>query len=160
MERFSLRSSRRKKEKKQQQEDLVKYTGVSFSKEKVPKIMVNRSTGNQNTLLHGSKNPKVMMISAKNAVVQSLNHLYYNNKQGMLEMIHYVFEKWNIGTVIVFNSGSTMSLITTRLAGSLFLKGIEKLLNFLRVGETEPQLMMKKPYALKLKGNNGLTHEV
>ena len=82
-------------------------------------------TSNHNTLLHGSKNPKVMTITIWNTVVQSFDHLYSNIKQGMLETIHFVFEKWNIGTVILFDSGSMTLLITASLAGSLFLKGTE-----------------------------------
>ena len=86
--------------------------------------------------------------------------IYYNDEQGMLETMHYVLEKWNIATTIVFQSGSKMLLVTASLASSLFLKEVEEPLNFLHVGETEPEFMMKKHYDLKIKGNNGLVHEV
>ena len=68
-------------------------------------------TGNHNTLLHGTKNPKVMTARVKNTVVPSFNNLYYNSDQGMLETVLYIFEESNTGTVILFDSGSVFIVL-------------------------------------------------
>lgn len=116
--------------------------------------------GKHNTILHGSTNPKVSMVRVRAAGLQSYDHLYYSPNQGMLETIHYVFKRVNIGTVILTDSGSTTSLITASLAGNLYLKGTDKWVNLYRVGETHPQVAMKKHYTLELMGNDGQTYKV
>ena len=116
--------------------------------------------GNHNRLLHGSKNPKTMMIRAQAAGLQTFDHLYYSPNQGMLETIYHVFGKVNIGTVILADGGSTTSLISATLAGNLYLKGTDKWVNLYRVGDTHPQVTMKKHYTLELLGNDGQTYRV
>ena len=66
------------------------------------------------------------MTRVKDVVGPKLDNLFYNSEQGMLETVHYIFEKSNTGTVILFDSGSTTSLITAKSAGNLYLKGTEK----------------------------------
>ena len=80
--------------------------------------------------------------------------------KNMFQTIHYVFKRVNIGTVILTDSGSTTSLITASLAGNLYLKGTDKWVNLYRVGETHPQVAMKKHYTLELMGNDGQTYKV
>ena len=59
---------------------------------------------------------------------------------GMLPMLHYIFEEVNQGTTVFMDEGSNMSLITSKLANSLYLKGKVKLATVLKacekVGET------------------------
>ena len=42
---------------------------------------------------------------------------------GLLPMIHYVFKEVNQGTSVFMDKGSNTSLITTKLANALYLKG-------------------------------------
>ena len=51
---------------------------------------------------------------------------------GLLPMIHYVFKDVNQGTTIFMDEGSNTSLITTKLAYSLFLEGKVKLTTVLK----------------------------
>ena len=80
---------------------------------------------NHHTTLHGSTNPRVMSI--KMTLIQDDPEQY-----GLLPMIHYVFKEVNQGTTVFMDEGSNTSLITTKLANALFLKGKVKLTTVLK----------------------------
>ena len=42
---------------------------------------------------------------------------------GLLPVIHYIFKEVNQGTTIFMDKGSNTSLITSKLANALYLKG-------------------------------------
>ena len=71
---------------------------------------------NHHTTLHGSTNPKVMTIKMTLKEEDS-------EQFGLLPVIHYIFKEVNQGTTIFMDKGSNTSLITTKLATALYLKG-------------------------------------
>ena len=87
--------------------------------------------------LHGSTNPKVMVIK----MTSGQDDL---NQYGLLPMIHYVFQDLNQGTTVFMDEGSNTSLITTKLADALLLKGKLKLTTILKacdqVGQSVPRI--------------------
>ena len=52
---------------------------------------------------------------------------------GLLPMIHHVFKEVNQGTTVFMDKGSNTSLITTKLANALYLKGKVQLTTVLKV---------------------------
>merc|ERR1712240_901537 len=75
---------------------------------------------NHHSTMHGSTNPKVMAIK----MTSTQDDL---NQYGLLPMAHYVFKEVNQGTTVFMDKGSNTSLIRTKLANALFLKGKIKL---------------------------------
>ena len=107
-------------------------------------------TSSHSTLLHSSKNPKLMSLRVNNVRRHNFKHLYNNAEQGILKTMQYVFKKSNIGTVVLFDLGASTSLITASLTGSLFLKGKLRCVSLYHVGETQPQVALKKHYTLRI----------
>ena len=87
---------------------------------------------NHHTTLHGSTNPKVMLI--KMTSVQD-----YSEQYGLLSMIHYVFKEVNQGTTVFMDESSNTSLITTKLANALYPKGKVQLTTVLKACDRTTQ---------------------
>ena len=66
------------------------------------------------------------------------------DQYSLLPMIHYVFKEVNHGTTVFMDEDSNTSLITTKLANALFLKGKVRLTTVLkacdRVGQSESRI--------------------
>ena len=66
------------------------------------------------------------------------------DQYGLLPIVHYVFKEVNQGTTVFMDEGNNTSLITTKLANALFLKGKVRLTTVLKacdqVGQSESQI--------------------
>ena len=82
------------------------------------------------------------------------------DEYGLLPMIHYTFEDVNQGTIVFMDEGSNTSLITTKLANSLFLQGKKKLTNVIKACEKsgKPQTMIH--HDIELVDQYGTKHKV
>ena len=58
---------------------------------------------------------------------------------GLLPMIHHIFKEVNQGMIIFMDKGSNTSLITTKLANALYLKGKVQLTTVLKACDKTTQ---------------------
>ena len=112
----------------------------------------NGCKGNHNKLLHGSNNPKVFTLTGRQR--ESCMQM------GFLEMFHHTFEDVNIGTTVLTDTGSTISLITAQLASFLHLRGERKWMSMYRACESFPETEMRNVYTVTFTTTEGEKHEV
>ena len=108
--------------------------------------------GNHNKLLHGSTNAKVFALTGGEGEG--------GLEVGMLEMFHHVFEDVNIGTTVLTDGGSNISLMTTELASYLHLRGVRKWMSIYRACESFPETEMRTVYTVTFTTTEGENHEV
>ena len=79
---------------------------------------------------------------------------------GLLPMIHYVIQEVNQGTTVFMDEGSNTSLITTKLANALFLKGKVKLTTVLKACDRTTQSESRIHHEVILQDRHRVKHKV
>ena len=79
---------------------------------------------------------------------------------GILPMIHYIFKEVNQGTTVFMDKGSNTSLITTKLANALFLKGKVRLTTVLKACDRTTQAESCIHHEVILQDRQGTKHKI
>ena len=110
-------------------------------------------TANHHTSRHGSTNPKIMTI--KMTLIEEDSEQF-----GLLPVINYIFKKVNQGTTVFMDEGSNTSLITTKLANALYLKGKVQLTTVLKACNKTTQAESCIHHEVTLQDRQGKKHKI
>ena len=74
---------------------------------------------------------------------------------GLLPIIHYVFKEVNQGTTIFMDEGSNTSLITSKLANALYLKGKVQCTTVLKACDKDTKAKFRIHHEVTLRDGHG-----